>query len=38
MALFKRRAVAVDDHAVTHSGHLTLKQSLLPNLLGTSRH
>ncbi|KAK8200317.1 glucose/galactose transporter [Phyllosticta capitalensis] len=35
MALFKRRAVAVDDHAVTHSGHLTLKQSLLPNLLVT---
>ncbi|KAK7544183.1 glucose/galactose transporter [Phyllosticta citribraziliensis] len=35
MAIFKRRALKTDDHAVTSSGHLTLKQSLLPNLLVT---
>ncbi|KAB2576617.1 hypothetical protein BFW01_g4054 [Lasiodiplodia theobromae] len=34
MALLKRTIVA-DDHAVTRGGHLTLKQSLLPNSLVT---
>ncbi|KAL1647452.1 hypothetical protein SLS58_002782 [Diplodia intermedia] len=34
MAIFKRTIVA-DDHAVTRGGHLTLKQSLLPNSLVT---
>ncbi|KAK7704057.1 hypothetical protein SLS57_010646 [Botryosphaeria dothidea] len=34
MTLFKRTVVA-DDHAVTQGGHLTLKQSLLPNALVT---
>ncbi|KKY19155.1 putative l-fucose permease glucose galactose transporter [Diplodia seriata] len=34
MAIFKRTIVA-DDHAVTRGGHLTLKQSLLPNCLVT---
>lgn len=33
MAIFKRK-ITVSDDQVTSAGHLTLRQSMVPNMLG----